>query len=429
MTRSIIAWGISLALCLVVVPCWGQKSARVRQLEQQRKALTEEIQRTTQLLKKTTNTTANSLKKLNLLASKIAAHKKVIETLGAELNEADASLARLSLQMDSLQKQLQNRQEYYVRSVRAMQNRNTAKEYLLFILSAKDVQQGMRRMQYLREYAQWQKKEADKLKDINAQLQAKHQEVQTQRNQKNILLATREKEQAELQQTQTESQKEVKALEAKKKELQTLLAQKRKQAQQLNRQIEQQIAKEIAESEAKARREAEARKKAARNNSQTTTPARKAISKGGYAMNEQEFKLSGSFENNRGRLPAPISGSYSIIGRFGEHAHQSLTHVRVNNSGIDLQGAPGAVAKAVFEGVVTRIFVVEGYNNSIILRHGNYLTVYSNLTEVYVKTGDKVERGQSLGKVYSDPNMNGATFLHFQLWKERTKLNPERWIR
>lgn len=103
--------------------------------------------------------------------------------------------------------------------------------------------------------------------------------------------------------------------------------------------------------------------------------------------------------------------------------------MQVQNNGIDIQGASGAEARAVFDGVVTTIFALEGYNNSVIVRHGNYLTVYSNLTSVYVTKGSKVKTGQALGKIYADPDRGGITQLHFQVWKERTKLNPEQWIR
>ena len=102
--------------------------------------------------------------------------------------------------------------------------------------------------------------------------------------------------------------------------------------------------------------------------------------------------------------------------------------MRTSNSGIDIQATPGADARAVFNGVVTRVFVVPGYNNSVIVRHGNYLTVYSNLSQVYVKAGDTVSTRQALGKIYSDPEEGQATILHFQLWKEKTKLNPLPWL-
>ena len=150
--------------------------------------------------------------------------------------------------------------------------------------------------------------------------------------------------------------------------------------------------------------------------------------KGGYAMTREEKKLSDNFANNKGRLPYPVTGRHTIVGTFGEQQHQDLKYVRTNNSGIDIQTSPGADARAVFNGEVTRVFVVPGYNNSVIIRHGNYLTVYSNLSQVYVKAGDRVSTRQSIGKIFTDSEDGNATILHFQLWKEKTKLNPAPWL-
>ena len=191
---------------------------------------------------------------------------------------------------------------------------------------------------------------------------------------------------------------------------------------------------EVAEAEAKAARERErrAREKAkAEGKEPVKEPVqeeRVADTKGGYAMTRAEKKLSDDFAGNRGRLPFPVAGRYTIVGTFGEQQHQELKYVRTNNSGIDIQTNPGAEARAVFNGEVTRVFVVPGYNNSVIIRHGNYLTVYSNLSQVYVKAGDKVSTRQTIGKIFTDTESGNATILHFQLWKEKTKLNPTPWL-
>ena len=206
-----------------------------------------------------------------------------------------------------------------------------------------------------------------------------------------------------------------------------MLRKKQQQANALNRQIEEQIAKEIARAEAEAKQGGTNAK--GKNTDKTSTrQERIADTKGGYAMTKEERKLSNDFADNRGRLPYPVAGRYTIVGTFGEQQHQELKYVRTNNSGIDIQTTPGADARAVFKGEVTRVFVVPGYNNSVIIRHGNYLTVYSNLSQVYVKAGDKVNTCQTIGKIFSDAENGNATILHFQLWKEKTKLNPSLWL-
>ena len=196
-------------------------------------------------------------------------------------------------------------------------------------------------------------------------------------------------------------------------------------------------AKAARERAARAERNRLAREKAAASGKKVpetkpeTEPVREervADTKGGYAMTKAEKRLSDDFASNKGRLPYPVSGRHTIVAAFGEQQHQELKYVRTNNSGIDIQTAPGTDARAVFNGEVTRVFVVPGYNNSVIVRHGNYLTVYSNLSQVYVKAGDKVSTRQAIGKIFTDTEDGNATILHFQLWKEKTKLNPAPWL-
>ena len=139
--------------------------------------------------------------------------------------------------------------------------------------------------------------------------------------------------------------------------------------------------------------------------------------------------MSGDFGSNKGSLPFPVSQSGSIIVHFGDQKYQDLKYVESSSKGIDIQTRPGASAVAVYNGTVSKIFSVPGFNSSIIIRHGNYLTVYANLVGLNVKTGDKVKTGQSLGKIYSDPQQDNLTVLHFQLWKDTQRLNPESWLR
>ena len=155
---------------------------------------------------------------------------------------------------------------------------------------------------------------------------------------------------------------------------------------------------------------------------------RRAETKDGYAMDAAERKLASSFAANKGRLPAPVKGRYRVIRRFGLQQHDDLAMVQTRNGGIDIQVSRGTQAVAIFDGVVSKVFVVPGYHNSIIIRHGNYLTVYANLQNVSVRAGQKVKTGQVLGTVASDDEGQYGV-MQFQVWHERTKLNPQAWIR
>ena len=417
---------------------FAQNSARVRELEKQRKAALAEIEMTSQLLDETRQTARNSLNRLNLLSKQILSRKQVISLLNQEIGEIDKQIASSRRNISQLEKELGNKRQNYGKSVQSMYKRRSSQDKLLFILSADNFAQSLRRMRYLREYADWQKKQASEIIDKQKEIADKQKELEKTRSEKNALLGAREDESRKLQTEESSQKEEVQQLNKKQKQL---------QADALNRQIEKQIAEEIAraEAEAKAARERAARaernrlarEKAAASGKKVPDTApetelvreeRVADTKGGYAMTKAEKRLSDDFAGNKGRLPYPVSGRHTIVAAFGEQQHQELKYVRTNNSGIDIQTAPGADARAVFNGEVTRVFVVPGYNNSVIIRHGNYLTVYSNLSQVYVKAGDKVSTRQAIGKIFTDTEDGNATILHFQLWKEKTKLNPAPWL-
>ena len=400
-----------LFICLFGVVS-AQNSARVQALEKQRKEALAEVERINGLIAQTQATTKDYLRRLNLLSEQILSRKKVISLLGQEVEAINAQMNEMSQQIHRLEGELKEKQQNYGKSVRSMYRRQASQDKLLFILSAENFAQSLRRLRYLREYAAWQKRQASEIVEKQTEITQKRNALTQTRQEKQQLLAQQEKERKQLQTEENNQQKEVKALNKKKSQLQAQLREKRKQAQQLDRLIQEQIAREIAEAN---------RKKAA-------DKQRKADVKGGYAMTKAEKALSDNFASNRGRLPYPVAGSYTIVSRFGEQQHEQLKYVRTNNNGIDIQTTPGTDAHAVFKGVVTRIFTVPGFNHSIIVRHGNYLTVYSNLSQVYVKTGDRVDTRQALGRIFSDPEEHNATILHFQLWKEKTKLNPTPWL-
>lgn len=419
----------------IVFLCFGlaltaQNSAKVKELERQRKKALEEIEMTNQLLSETKRTTENSLNRLNLLSQQILSRRRVINLLNQEIGTLNTQIRRQNQEIDKLGKELKEKQANYAKSARGLYKRRSSQDKLLFILSAESFSQAMRRMRYLREYADWQKRQAGLITEQRKEITRKQEALRKTLGEKQALLATRETETEKLQTEEISRKEEVQQLNKKQRDLQAVLKKKKKQADALNRQIEKQIAAEIARAEReRAAQEAKRRAAAKKNKTPEELPEeRVAAVKGGYAMTKEERKLSDDFAGNRGRLPFPVSGRYTVVSRFGEQQHQELKYVRMNNNGIDLQVQPGTEARTVFNGVVTRVFVVPGYNNSVIIRHGNYLTVYANLSEVYVKAGDKVTTRQPIGRIYSDSEDGNTTILHFQLWKEKTKLNPLPWL-
>lgn len=425
-----------LIICLmavVAVTSVAQSSKKVKDLQKQRKEALQSIAKTDKELKTTKKSALQSLHQLNKLTAEITKHKEVIAALNAEISNINKQERKINETISRLEKDLNAKKEAYAKAIRGIAGRNSGYETLMFVFSSNSLNQSYRRIRYLREYSAWRKKEAIKISEQQAELEKKKAELAKTRSEKNAMLGKRTDAANKLKQKE-KSQKEVVAdLKKKEKELQKELNAQRKQAAALNRRIEQLIAEEARKAAEEARRAAEAAKKASNADKKSGKNAsagevRKSQTKGGYAMTKDELELSNSFSQNKGRLPMPLSGKYMIVGHFGQQQHQELKYVQVNSSGIDIQTTPGTTARSVFNGVVTRVFVMPGYNSSVIIRHGNYLTIYSNLSEVFVKAGDKVTTRQSIGRIYSDPEENNRTVLHFQLWKETTKLNPEPWL-
>lgn len=203
----------------------------------------------------------------------------------------------------------------------------------------------------------------------------------------------------------------------------------------IDRLITEEIERARKRAEEEARREAEARRKsdvkADKSSSSETaskpasTPKAKPLD--AYSMSKEDRDLSGSFTANRGKLPMPISGPYIVTSHYGQYDVEGLRNVKLDNKGIDIQGKPGAQARAIFNGKVAAVFQLNGLFN-VLIRHGNYISVYCNLASASVKSGDTVTTKQAIGQVFSDGTDNGRTVLHFQLRREKEKLNPEPWL-
>jgi len=316
-------------------------------------------------------------------------------------------------------------------------------------------------LRYVKEYATYQRIQGEEILKKQAQINRKKLELEQVKTAKENLLNEREQEKAKLEGQEKQKKTIVASLQKKQKGLQNEIYTKRKEASKLNARIDNLIAAEIAKAkrraEEEARREAAAarkaeaarREEAARKadaarktgSGEKTSAEKKHTEKAyeeketvrkpepatSYSLDRADRQLSGSFERNRGLLPVPITGSYMVVSHYGEYSVEGLRNVKLDNKGIDIQGRPGANARAVFDGEVSAVFQFNGLVG-ILVRHGNYISVYCNLSSASVRQGDKVRTRQSIGRIYSDPSDGERTVLHFQLRKETTKLNPETWI-
>ena len=418
-----------LLLCLIGLlglDVSAQTTPKIKELENQRKELQQQIEESETLLRSTKKDVKSQLDNLVLINGQIEDRKKYIRTIEKDVRSLNNEINTLQRQLKTLQRDLKDKKEKYEASVQYMYRNKSIHEKLMFIFSADNLSQTYRRLRYVQEYANYQRLQAIEIERKQKQVQAKKTELETTRSAKEKLLKEGEAEKKKLEKQEKDRQGILNGLKRKQKGIQSEINKKRKSAQKLNAQIDKLIEQEIEK--ARKRAEEEARKKAKAEGKTDNKPpvSGKPVKKGTvdkFKMNTEDRQLSGSFEKNKGILPMPITGPYVIVGRFGQYA--VTKNVRLDNKGIDIRGKAGAKARAIFDGEVSAIFKYNGLNN-VLVRHGNYISVYCNLSSVSVTKGSKVKTRDEIGVIHQDASGNAV--LHFQLRKETTKLNPEVWL-
>lgn len=421
----------ALAGCLcLLLPLMAQSNKLIKELESKRGALQKQIAESESLLQTTTKNVGSQLKGLAALTGQIEERKRYILAINSDMDAIDRELVSLERQLNQLQKELKDKKTKYAASVNYLYRNHTIQDKLLFIFSAQTLEQTYRRLRYVREYASYQRMQGEEIQKKQKQINDKRAELTEARKAKENLLKERENEKTTLERQEKEQKALVDNLRKKQRSLQSEINKKRKEANQLNARIDRLIAEEIEKArkraEEEARREAAARKKAEKTESPSATKP-KAEPLEAYTMNKADRELSGSFASNRGKLPVPVTGPYIITSHYGEYTVPGLKGVKLDNKGIDIQAKPGAQARAVFNGKVAAVFQLNGLFN-ILVRHGAYISVYCNLSTASVKADDTVKTGQTLGTIFSDGADGGRTVLHFQLRREKEKLNPEPWL-
>ena len=418
-----------LLLCLACLFVWNasaQTTQKIKELEKQRNELQQQIAESETLLRSTKKDVKSQLDNLALINGQIADRKKYINAIEQDVKSLNNEINALQRQLKTLQRDLKDKKDKYESSVQYMYRNKSIHEKLLFIFSAENLSQTYRRLRYVREYANFQRLQAVEIERKQKQVNAKKAELEVTRGAKEKLLKEGEAEKQKLEKQEKEKQGILNGLKRKQRGIQSEINKKRRSANQLNAQIDRLIELEIEK--ARKRAEEEARKAAAKEGKKPAekTASKQPVQKGTvdkFRMNSEDRQLSGTFESNKGRLPMPITGPYVIVGRYGQYA--VAKNVRLDNKGIDIRGKEGAKARAVFDGEVSAIFKYNGLSN-VLVRHGNYISVYCNLSSVSVAKGSKVKAREEIGVVQKDASGNAV--LHFQLRKETTKLNPEVWL-
>ncbi len=399
----------------------AQKNS-VKDLRRRATNLQKEISEKESILKSSQKDVKSKMQNLELLNARINDSKKLVGVLGEELRLIDDTIAVLNSEVAENEKSVEIARTKYAEALRRARFHATLQDKLLFIVSAKDFNTMVRRYRYTREYMNAHRELGRQLGEHIASLQKRKEYLDTIRAEKAVSLGLQKQQSDELQGLEKEQRILVQELQRESKKVQRELEKQRKQLNKLNADIDRLIEQEIEAQRKREREAAERAKREAAKNKKTgkTTPA-KEYSDAGIS------KMSGSFLQNKGKLPVPITGPYHLVSDFGKRKGVlGKGNVLIDNGGIVLQGRSGAQARCIFEGTVTSVFRTDDYA-LVLVRHGKYISVYCQLDKIHVKSGDKVKAGTIIGDVAKDAS--GQTRLLFQLRNEKQKLNPQQWIK
>ncbi|MCF8361288.1 MAG: peptidoglycan DD-metalloendopeptidase family protein [Prolixibacteraceae bacterium] len=366
------------------------------ELREKKEKTRKEIEYTNWLLEKTGKTSKATVNQLSLLNEQIKLRESLIHDYNTQINMLEESIEENRFVIQMMNEDLDAIRENYARMIQQAYRKRGDYNKLVFLLSSQSFNQAYKRLLYTRQMTQYRQKQLEQIEAIRFVLQQKVSDLNNQLNEKEKVLLQQMKEVSTLKNKKEQQYETYDRLQRRQRELKEHLRYQQRIAERLQREIER-----VIEEEAKKAKEL------------AKTP---------------EYELvSDNFAKNKGRFPWPVENGV-ITDRFGEHAHPVLKNIIIKNNGIDITTRQGENARSVFNGTVSRVFAIPGGNTAVIIRHGEYISVYSNLSEVFVSQGDSVETGKEIGSIFVDRDDDNKTVLKFQIWKENLKLNPEEWI-
>ena len=389
-------------------------------MEKERQELVRRIDQTRQQLEEVRRKRKSGLQQLQLLKNQIQNREKIIRNYNAEIVRQEVQITEAENVVQSLQVDLKQLRERYAQLLRQYQRQIMAPSMPLLILSASDVNQALRRTWHLRQYNQFRREQAAAIVDLQQELNQKGEVLQAEKERKEELKAKEEENKNALKQESQEQDKVVKALQKDEKKLRQELRNQEIARNRLQKNIEDLIRKEI---EAARQAAAKTEDKGKANQGQAQQPQRNQAL---LELTPEAKALGKAFEENRGRLPWPLQKAM-VSETFGFHPHPHLKNISIRNDGITLKAEAGAPVRACFRGEVTAVVNIPGMQKTVIIRHGQYLTVYAHLDQTQVSKGQKIQTGQTIGRLHVRQE-DGQSYLQFQLWKGTAKVNPLPWL-
>lgn len=406
-------------------------------IKQQQQRTNKEIKETAKKIDANTQQTNKQLNLLNKLSLEISQNNEELNRLKLAIDSIDVKMASLNDSIASLESNLSTLRQNYAESLRSIRSTRRSTNNIAFLFSSKTFADAYRRVRYLQQFKSWQNSKSTELKNAITSVDAAKNELIALHSSKSQTLELVSSTQQTLLKNKEEQSQVIASLKKERAQLDAYMKQKRKEAQQLDAQLEelirkQQEAERMRKAEAEKKRKEQERKKESQKSKDSKDKSSKKEKDQEPIIDTEsqaQLTLSSNFESNKGKLPYPVSGKCRIVSKFGRHKHPELQYIEVNNNGIDIELLSSNTARVIFDGTVSAIFQQPGYNSIVMVRHGSYITVYANLETLNVKPGDTVKAQQSLGTVFADPDNENRCILHFEVRKETQKLDPQAWIK
>lgn len=395
-------------LCLLLLSTslsWGQEEDRQRKLEAEKARLQEEIRQQEQQLKKEKNKEKSATTVVVQQMAKINLQQKLINTTAKQAKVLGNSMYINQVNVNRLKKDLEVLKEDYADMIVKSYKSRSEQSKAMFLLSSENFLQAYKRAQYMKQYSNFRRMQGEEIKSKTIQLEQFNNKLQVQKQEKVKLIAESEKEKQELEKQKQEQQRLLNSIKKDKNKIIAEIKKKQKESKAIEKQIDRLIREAIA-----------AANKKAGNTTNTTT----------FVLTPEAKELANDFKSNRGRLPWPVEKGL-LTKKFGRQPHPLEPSIIIESSGIEISSERGAKARSIFTGEVSDVQMASNGTATIIVRHGDYTTTYSNIEKVFVKKGDKISTKEVLGEIHFN-NFTGKAILKFLIFQNTTKLNPQSWI-
>ncbi len=410
---------------------WSQKKSDQLQAEQNK--LEKKLSTTKSLLDKVKKGTESSLNELKLIENQVKNRELLVRNFDNQIRSAELTISSKGDQIKELQKRLVTLKEQYRKLlIYAYKHRNKSAK-MMYIFSSSNYFEAVKRTSYLKRLSEIQQKQFKVILQNEKTIHKEINSIKQEKDHKKVLLEEKIVEKQQIEKDKSTKQLALEKLRKDENSLMTELKEQERQKAELKRRIKSAIEKEIADAEAKAKKDAEKKASLASKSSTSSTPTKTTTTPAkevAFTDTKENIALGKNFESNRGKLPWPVAKG-SVTENYGKNAHPTLPNVYTNNNGIDIGAPKNSQVRTVFDGEVTSVLNIPGAGKVVIIKHGAYRTVYSNLQEAYVSVGDKVSSKQSIGSLLADEEGNLST-SHFEIHQvvEGTvqRINPSLWL-